>query len=68
MKKHHNITLYAATQKVWGADHPRFIYFDTMRERNTFVQTTDYADIAGTVHLTEEQYQQWKRFGEWYEE
>ena len=58
-------TLYAATQKVWGADHPRYSYFESIKERNAFARDTDYAEIAGTVKLNEAQYQQFKRFGEW---
>lgn len=62
MKK---ITLYAATQKVWGADHPRFRYFETIQQRNAFVRENDYTEKAGTVKITEAQYEQWKQFGVW---
>jgi hypothetical protein len=63
MKK--NITLYVATQKVWGADHPKFHYFETIKERNAFVQGNDYTEVAGTVKLNEAQYEQWKQVGTW---
>ena len=63
MKK--TYTLYVATQKVWGADHPRFHYFETIQERNAFVRDNDYTDKAGTVKLNETQYAQWKEFGVW---
>lgn len=59
------ITLYAATQKVWGATHPRTFYFETIKERNAFVRENDYTDNAGTVELNETQYAQFKQFGEW---
>ena len=63
MKK--TYTLYAATQKVWGAYFPRYRYFGTIKERNAFVRNTDYADAAGTVKLNETQYAQFKQFGDW---
>ena len=59
------ITLYAATQKVWGATYPRTVYFETLKERNAFVRENDYTEIAGTVKLTTKQFSQWKEFGEW---
>lgn len=69
MKKNNGtITLYAATQKVWGATHPRMHYFESIKERNEFVRDHDYADIAGTVKVTERQFQQWKDCGAWTED
>lgn len=59
------ITLYAATQKIWGATFPRTIYFETIKERNAFVRDNDYTDKAGTVKLNDTQYAQWKACGEW---
>ena len=59
------ITLYAATQKVWGATNPRYVYFETIQERNAFVKANDYTDKAGTVKLNATQYAQWKQHGEW---
>jgi hypothetical protein len=64
MKK--TITLYVATKKIWGSDFPRYHYFETIAERNAFVRDNDYADKAGTVKLTVEQYEEWKQFGEWW--
>ena len=63
MKK--TITLYAATQKVWGTDHPKFHYFEHIKERNAFVRENDYTEAAGTVKLNEAQYEQWRQFGTW---
>lgn len=63
MKK--TIILYAATQKAWGADHPKFHYFETIKERNAFVRENDYTEVAGTVKINEAQHVQWKRFGAW---
>ena len=59
------ITLYVATQKVLGSDYPKRHLFETIKDRNAFVRSTDYADIAGTVKLTPSQYEQWKTFGDW---
>ena len=59
------IKLYRATQKVWGATYPRYIYFDTKKERDEFVSVTDYTNKAGFVMLTSHQYDQWKRYGDW---
>ena len=63
MKK--TYTLYVATQKIWGADFPRRHYFETIKERNAFVRSTDYTETAGTVKLNETQYAQFKQFGDW---
>ena len=63
MKK--TYTLYAATQKVWGANYPRYCYFESIKERNAFVRNTDYTETAGTVRLNETQYKQFKQFGDW---
>ena len=59
------ITLYVATRRVWGSDHPQRLFFETIKERNAFVRSNDYTDIAGTVKLTPSQYEQWKTFGDW---
>ena len=58
-------TLYAAAQKVWGSSFPRFVYFESIKERNAFVKSNDYTDIAGTVKLTPSQYEHWKTYGEY---
>lgn len=63
--KNTTITLYAATQKVWGSTHPHYHYFETIKERNAFVRENDYTDKAGTVKITPEQFAQWKEYGEW---
>lgn len=63
MKK--TYTLYAATQKAWGADFPRYHYFKNIKERNDFVRNTDYSEIGGTVKLNETQYAQFEQFGDW---
>lgn len=63
--KNTTVTLYVATQKVWGADRPRYRYFETIKERNAFVRDTDYTDKAGTVKITPEQYAQFKAHGYW---
>lgn len=59
------ITLYVASQKVWGADYPINFYFETIQERNAFVKRTDYSAKAGTVKLTPTQYDDWKKYGDW---
>lgn len=62
------ITLYAASQKVWGATHSHIHYFETIKERNAFVRDNDYTDNAGTVKLTDAQYADYKRRGTWDEQ
>ena len=63
MKK--TITLYAARQNVWGSTYHRTVYFETIKERNAFVRDNDYTEKAGTVKITDTQYEQFKACGEW---
>lgn len=63
MKK--TYTLYVAAQKVWGSDSFMYHYFESIKDRNAFVRSTDYTDIGGTVKLNEVQYEQFKQFGTW---
>lgn len=58
-------TLYVANQKVWGSDSLMYHYFETIKDRNAFVRSTDYASVGGTVKLNETQYYQFKQYGSW---
>lgn len=57
-------TLYVAKTAVWGSTFPKSVYFETRKERDDYVRTTDYTDKAGTIKITDEQYDEWNRFGE----
>lgn len=64
MKKTH--TLYTAIQAIWGADRPRTLYFETIKERNAYVRSHDYCNSGNPVKLTEEEFNFWKSTGCFY--
>lgn len=57
-------TLYAA-KKYYGGDGPILVYFETIKERNAYIKANDYVNIAGTVKLTENEFNMWKASGHW---
>lgn len=60
MKK--TITIYVADQGVWGADRPHAVFFKSIKDRNAFVKATDYTRSAGTIKVTEEEYDEYERY------
>lgn len=58
------ITLYKAEQGVWGADKPASIYFQSIKDRNEYVKTHDYASKAGSVKVSETELDEMKRYND----